>query len=315
VPDFLTTHKFWIVDRHSTSLILSQGETGIVEPIEMKYFPMRAAYVSSDLFHSNTLSSAETFLEGRHYDLLVKVPSAYDSPVQTALVFRRIGDQDINYAVNGRLFHGIKSTCYSVAMPAQNNIWETDISHGKNGAFLVGGRGTSRLWRVVNTEVDYAGRLNFTLTPIMLPNGLPSVNFTAVLDPVIRGEMEKHWSDVEDCLIRNRYYQLVTASKNVVESLLYYVLLDNSIIQIGANKDLAELLGRLKKILEDPQTESRLPFGYLDYHLMSKMRILHGSTHVGRVVASGNVIRYEMALTVVHDLIEVMRSAGLVPTP
>ncbi len=54
-----------------------------------------------------------------------------------------------------------------------------------------------------------------------------------------------------------------------------------------------------------------LPFGFLDYHLMSKLRILHGQCHSDRVMISGRLVEPEFALTVVADLVQVLMSTGL----
>lgn len=72
------------------------------------------------------------------------------------------------------------------------------------------------------------------------------------------------------------------------------------------DRGLAELGQRLKA----KQTLA-LPFDFLDYHVMSKLRILHGQCHSDRVVISGRLVEPEFASTVVPDLVQVLRSTGL----
>ncbi len=73
------------------------------------------------------------------------------------------------------------------------------------------------------------------------------------------------------------------------------------------------IAGGLEKlrIALDQKQPIRLPFSVLDYHLMSKSRILHGHTHTDRIVIEGRLVEPEFALTVAADVVEVLRSAGL----
>lgn len=49
----------------------------------------------------------------------------------------------------------------------------------------------------------------------------------------------------------------------------------------------------------------------LEYHLMRKLQILHGHTHSDQVVISGRLVEPGFAHTVVEDLVQVLRTAGL----
>ncbi len=82
-------------------------------------------------------------------------------------------------------------------------------------------------------------------------------------------------------------------------------------IMLG-NRDLAELLKKLNSVVTNTATKGTVPFDMLSYHLMHKMRILHGRTHVGRVVADGRTISPDLALTVAADLVEILAGIGLV---
>jgi hypothetical protein len=104
----------------------------------------------------------------------------------------------------------------------------------------------------------------------------------------------------------NIVFSLITAAKNVGESLVLAAL-GNSPGRMTFDRGLAEVGDRLKA-----KQALALPFDFLDYHLMSKLRILHGQCHSDRVVISGRLVEPEFALTVVTDLVEVLRSSGLV---
>lgn len=106
-------------------------------------------------------------------------------------------------------------------------------------------------------------------------------------------------------------YGVVTSAKNTAESLLYYFLLARGHIS-GGKGDLAALLEKFSLILSDAKAKSDVPLDFLAYHLIHKMRILHGRTHPGRVKIDGRAIEPELALTVAMDLVEVLRCAGFV---
>jgi hypothetical protein len=98
---------------------------------------------------------------------------------------------------------------------------------------------------------------------------------------------------------------LITAAKNVAESLVVFAL-GAPQKNLRLEKALEELGGRLWQ-----GQPTRLQFNILDYHLLSKLRILHARTHADRVVIDGRLVDPEFALTVVHDLVQVLRSTGL----
>jgi hypothetical protein len=97
-------------------------------------------------------------------------------------------------------------------------LWKGDILQGRLGYFLIGSTAAANLWRVTRVEVDYAKRYNFTLFPVKYAHGLPSPDFTIIGDLAIRQEIEQHWSELQDALVRNRYYGLVTAAKKCITS-------------------------------------------------------------------------------------------------
>jgi hypothetical protein len=101
------------------------------------------------------------------------------------------------------------------------------------------------------------------------------------------------------------YSSLITTAKNVAESLALCALgapkqcmtIDKSLREIGKRLEAKEAIG--------------LNLGSLEYHLMRKLQILHGHTHSDHVVISGRLVEPGFALTVVEDLVQVLRTAGL----
>jgi hypothetical protein len=184
-------------------------------------------------------------------------------------------------------------------------IWEGEIHQGRLGYFLIGSARQGNLWRVVRVETDYANRFVFTILPVILANGLPSPRFEKIEDTEIRGEVEHHWRDLQGALDQHSYRALVAAAKNVAEGLLYFATRE----QLGGKRaDMGNMLPVLRSLL-DKKEPTKLPFTELDYHLMSKLRLLHQRTHVEQGIV--RPLRPELALTAAQDLAEVLRSVAL----
>ena len=115
--------------------------------------------------------------------------------------------------------------------------------------------------------------------------------------------------------MRGLPYRTVNAAKDLCECLLLDTMVAADHVQIG-NRNFKDLLSKLRTVIDSQRqsTKGTVPFSYLHYHLMSKLRILHGHTHAGRVATSGK-LQPELALSVTQDLIEVLRSAGLAQAP
>jgi hypothetical protein len=311
MTEIANTTRLWVVNRHSTFLVLAQGLTGTPRPVEPAPVLYKSAYVQ---FTEGTdhLDHRQVDLDSSAVMLMARLPNPDGPPAQTAVIFLYLNDETISYVSNGRSFPSIAARAYGAAGPKRGGYgWASDITYGKHGHFLIGDSKSANLWRVSRVEVDYADRYNFTITPIVLAHGLPSADFSVVADPAIRQEIQQHWSELEDALVRQRSYGIVTSAKNVVESLLYYYLLAGSHISPG-NRDLADMLKKLESVIKGAQTKTTVPFDFLAYHLMQKIRILHGKTHIGRVVVEGRSIPLQFALTVATDLVEVLKGARLV---
>jgi len=161
----------------------------------------------------------------------------------------------------------------------------------------------------LTTPID----INFTLTPIVLAHGLPSPDFGTIADSAIRQEIQQHWSEIEDALVRQCSYGIGTSAENVAEGLLYYFVVAGSHISPG-NRDLAGTLKKLGSVMTVGSAKATVPFDVMTYHLVQRMPILHGKTHFGRVLTDGRPITLEFALNVASDLVEVLKCAGLVTT-
>jgi hypothetical protein len=309
MPGIGNARKIWIVTQTSLTPVVASGLTGTPEPLVPQPLLSPAVYVEAS--RGTDINIAAAGLTSPAVSLIAMLPSPDGPPVSLGLVFSWVRDTTISYQDGGRSFHGHWATEYDAATAGAGYIWESDRSQGVFGSFLIGAPHESALWRIRRAQVDRVGRYLFTLQPVKPAAGLPPPDFTAVTDQIIRTEMEKSWDDLVHALSGDRVSQVVTSAKQIVESLLYFVLLRGGHIRPD-NHELSALLAHLKGILEDKNKRQHAPFTDLDYHLIQKMRILHGGTHIGRIVINGRSVSTEFGMTVALDLIEILTSCGLV---
>lgn len=214
------------------------------------------------------------------------------------------------YDAGGRSFHGTPATTYRAIGSNSGYSWEGDLRSGRCGYFLVGSEQEANLWRIVRSEIDHAGRRTFTLIPVTLAQGLPAADFSVITDEAIRRETERNWQDLGHAFMGTRYVAAVSSAKQIAENLLCFFLIRDGYIKAG-NHEMNDLLKKVSTILNSKDRDHST-FKDLEYHLMHKMRILHGGTHIGRTLANGRAVSPELGLTVVTDLVEVLRSVGIV---
>ena len=298
--------KFYVAERHGAPLLLVPSLGGIPEVAVPAYPILRVGYLSPESAATEQgIAAAKTELQGRYPLLLMTMPCADGPPYRSGVIFRRSATVNINWT-DGR--HGKPLTSaeeYLAAVSLSLYSWGSDLQRKMPGYFLSGPSSADSLWRIARLELDVAGRQLFTLSPVQLASGLPDVDFTAVDNDILRQKLVNDWHEVQRCLASNLYSSLITAAKNVAESIVIFGVGDWS-EKMTFQHGLSELRTRL-----DAKQPCRLPFEFLDYHLMSKLRILHGSTHSDRVVVSGRLVEPEFALSVANDLVQVMRSTGL----
>ena len=305
MSDIANTSTLWIVDRHSTCLTLAPSATGTPEPVVPAPVVFRVAYVTQAEAEQGDIQRSWNSLNERFAHIGVKLPSADGLPAQSLIVFLWRTAGPISYAVSGRSFLQIEATAYVAGAPGQQMVWESEIHQGRLGYFLIGSARTGNLWRVVRVETDYANRFVFTILPVTLANGLPSPRFERIKDSEIRTEIEHHWRDLQNALEHHSHRALFAAAKNVAEGLLY---IETRELLGNKRADIGNMLPILRDLLAKKETKE-LPFTELDYHLMSKLRLLHQRTHVEQGIS--RPLQPELALTVAQDLAEVLRSVAL----
>jgi hypothetical protein len=298
--------KFYVAERHGAPLLLVHSVGGIPEVATANHPLLRVSYLSPESAASEQgIAQARTELQGQYPLLLLTMRCPDGPPYRSGVIFRRNQAVSINWT-DGR--HGkpaIAAEEYLAAVTLSMYSWGSDLMRGAPGYFLSGPSEASTLWKIARVEFDVAGKQIFTLSPVRLASGLPEVDFSSIANDILRQKLESDWSEVQRCVAGNIAFSLITAAKNIAESLVLAAL-GNSPGRMTFDHGLAEVGERLKA-----KQALALPFDFLDYHLMSKLRILHGNCHSDRVVVSGRLVEPEFALTVVTDLVQVLRSTGL----
>jgi hypothetical protein len=298
--------RLWIVDRNSGRTVMAQSvEDGVIEPVTPVASLFPVCYLSAGEAQQDKWQGAWNSIHDRFAYLAAKIASPDGPPTLVLLLYGWKGQTLFTYRVGSRPHHGEYGTVYQVAGPGQGGGWESEVNRGVYGYFLIGAPQGSNLWRIYRAEVDHVGRYNFSVTPVSLPHGLPAPDFKSV-DHDIREEMLLHWQELERAYVEHRSYALVTAAKNLGEGLLCWKLGD----QIGRKRpDIGNLLPALKLILDDKDAREGAPFSDLDYHLLSKLRLLHARTHPER--ATRDRLTPELALSAAQDIVAVLRSLRL----
>ncbi|MBI3679510.1 MAG: hypothetical protein HY235_03855 [Acidobacteria bacterium] len=304
------TLRLWTAMRREKVLILAPGEKGLPELISDSTPMMRACYLSPDGIDQHLEAGVD--LDVLNSSLLLRTGDSEALPTVTALLFSNNGEEDIAFNLDGHA-KKVRARLY-LAATASGSVWgwHSDLVQGKLGYFVTGMLNQRNLWRIRRVETDFANRLNFAIQPLVLPNGLPSLDLTAVQDQMVRQEVEQHWREFTEVSLRGLPYRTVNAAKDLCECLLLNSLVSAGHVQIG-NRSFKDLLDKLQEVIRKEQgtTTKSIPYTELHYHLMSKLRILHGRTHVGRVATSGRLTP-DLALTAAQDLIEVLRAASLI---
>lgn len=298
--------------RESQVLLLAPGPTGIPEPLSAPYPLLKVAYISRDLAGSDEhVRLAATELQSRYPTLMLMFPSPDGPPYRCGFMLSHARDIPQLPCAEGGRAHEVEAIEYAVACTLSRYTWGTDVIMGRPGYFLSGGANADHMWRVARVESDFAGRQVFSLVPVRLDTALPAADFASVDDALLRDRLVQHWNEVQAAVRGQLYGSLVTAAKNVAETLVTYGLAGENRKPI---RSFAEQLKHIKTLL-DAGRPLRVPFTEMDVHLMNKLRLLHARTHPDRVIREARPVSPELALTAAPDIAEVLVSVGLAEAP
>ena len=289
--------EFYLVKGRASFQVWIPGVGGQAYQISPTPRLLKAAYASPESVRYGQLETAKSNLRGEYPVLLLPVPHSFGAPLRAVRLFSR-GD-----------IPGIQATSNAITYLATTSqamySWIEDLKQGKRGFFLTGLPNAPDLWEIISCEPDAADRCIFVLSPVRLPHGLPTPDFSKITDATLRAEAQQHWTNLEQALIAHNPYALVNSAASLSEALLHAFLNTPG----RPKENLAEMLERLRKELE----KNNSAFSAVSYHFIQAVRILHQSTqHPGRVLTNGRSVRPGFALMIVEGMIEVLASLGIV---
>ena len=256
---------------------------------------VKASYVGAAEVRSGQLQFAQTVLRGQYPLLLLDVAHSYGPPLRAIRIFTR----------DASPVGPANAATYLATTSRAPYTWIEDLTRGKPGFLLTGLPKASDLWEIISCEPDPADRCTFVLSPVRLPHGLPTPDFTKISDPTLSAEAKQHWNNLEQAVVGHNAYGIVNSAASLSEALLQAFLGTKH----AHRSNLSEMLDSLRKELDKGQSA----FSPLSYHIMQSVRVMHQSTqHPGRVVSIGRSVRPGLALTIAEGMIDVLTSIGLV---
>jgi hypothetical protein len=284
--------EFYLVEGHASYEVWLPSIVGKPHLLTPAPRLAKAAYATAEEVRSGQLARATRALGGNPV-LILDVPHASGPPLRAVRLF------SANHIPPTAFPNAVTYLATTSRAPY---TWIEDLNRGKPGYLLTGLPNAADLWEIVRCEFDPADRGVFVLSPVRLPHGLPTPDFTTIQNPLLRAEAQQHWRNLEQAVVAHDPYGLVNSAASLSEALLRAFL-----VHPGPPK--TPLVDLLKRLLEEPNTV----FSPLSYHFMQTFRLMHQSTqHPGRVVSTGRPVRPGLALTITEGMVEILTSIGLV---
>lgn len=306
MSSMLGTLRLWVARRGDRVYVIAPGDSGLPEPVDELLPILRARYISPGSVDSE-LERGDNFFDSPNGCLVVRTGDDEAPPASTALLFAYEAAQQID-CKTGKHARKVDAHLYLAATKNGPWVWNSDLIQGTYGYFLIRGPGRANLWRIRRAEADFANRVSFTIVPVAPSNGLPTLNLASIHSDEMRQQIDQHWREFVEVFNRQLPYRTVNAAKDVCEYLMYDFLLRDGTIT-GGKHELGDLMKRLYERLQTGK-DPAMPFSWVHFHLMQKIRLLYGRIHAGRVASEG-AITTEIALSVSTDLVEVLSAAGL----
>lgn len=257
----------------------------------------RAVYVSSEQDLEKEMQSIGSALSGAWPKILLAILNTPEGPpYRTAKVFLHQGPISHKQIEDSGKIRLVSSAHYVAAGGGQ--AWDQDAAKGSLGLFISGANDRTNVWRVFRVEMDAFGSSVVTLSPLVLSGGFPELTFSDASEP-LRSEILGHYEELQRHVLSYSYRAAITSAKNIVEAI------------VSPNDNFSATLAKMgRSLLEAKEKKTKPTYPELVYHLAEKLRLLHQYTHAGGAVRKGRSVSPELALTVVHDLIEILRELG-----
>lgn len=279
----------------SRRIVQARGSDSYTRPVEIDL--RRAAYLSSRQDFEQEMRSISSALSGSWPKILLAFVNTPDGPpYRTAKVFLHQNLIQHKQIEDSGKIRVVSSSYYVAAGGGQ--AWDQDAEKGAVGFFVTGVNDRTNVWRVFRAEMDAFGSCVVTLSPLVLSSGFPELILPDLEEP-LRSEILGHYEELQRHVLSYSYRAAITSAKNIVEAI------------ISPRDNFASTLTKMGRgILEAKEKKIKSPSSELAYHLAEKLRLLHQYTHAGGAARKGRSVSPELALTVVQDLIAILREYG-----
>jgi hypothetical protein len=310
VPQVSSLNELYLLDRGAASVVLGVGRDGfpsLFEPQPLLYRAAELSQLDFDMQGEMALNRARGQLaSGRAF--LLPVPCPDGPPYRSFLYFTFQGTATgVSWHDGPHIRNGYSMQVYRATTDQAPYTWISDARQGNPGYFVTGPAGQDSLWRILRIESDALHRVVFTLAPVRWNARCPAVDFSKVPNVALATELQQQYDDLCRSVTNSAYRDIATKARNIAEGAISARLAETGQQSSGR---LFEDLQSVQKLLSDSQTRNCCGFRDIDYHLAQKIRLVHGRTHAAQVGVSGPFLRPEFALTVVEDLIELLKGLG-----
>jgi hypothetical protein len=292
--------ELFLLVRNNTILWLAPDGNGVAHALEPQPTLFRAAFSSSS--DDQSLLGARTWLASDRCWLMTFTASPDGPPHRWGLLFIFVDEIVVTFQDGSYTRPGKRALRYRRATKATSLTSYSESS----GYFLTGMEKDGALWRLTRQELDLLNQWVVTLAPVRLSSQMPRADFSSLKAPLLAKELAAQYDDLVRAITANTYREVVTKAKNIVEAIVA-----DRLGTVETSRDLHTNLQTIRKLMEANPEDGASGWSYLEYHLMQKMRLLHGQTHPTGPSKIGRSLRPEFALSTVEDLIELLRVWGL----
>jgi hypothetical protein len=297
--DVSETSDLYLLQRNNTALWLAPDLNGVGHVLSPQPTMFRAAYSPST--DEQTMHGARASLGSDRCWLLAFTACPDGPPHRWALLFIFVKEFSITIQDGPYTRPGKTVSWYRRATKVTSL---SSLGEGP-GFFLTGVEQDGALWRLTRQEFDSFNQWVLTLSPVRLSSSVPRANFSSLKAPLLAQEVAAQYQDMIRAVTANSYREVVTKAKNIVEAIVA-----DRLGTVEKSRDLYENLQTVKKLINASPQAGSSRWSYLEYHLMQKLRLLHGQTHPTGPAKAGRSLRPEFALSVVEDLIELLEVWG-----
>jgi hypothetical protein len=295
------------MDLHATSaqaLLLYKGKifsrdnvSGEGFPLDPQPFLVRACYISSEEQLQQSWPTILTTLKDLMPKQMLQLLLSPDGPPYRAARLFYFGGQDRITANKGKSDLTV-DVFYPVGDTGQP--WDIDTQRLKPGLFITGEGGPTNIWRIHRIERDaWRGPL-FTLAPLLLASGFPMLDLSGVHNADRRKEIVSHYDELQRCVITHSYRGAIARAKDIAEAL---------ITEKSGKPQSDPFHAKLEDIFAQLRVGKPL-LSWLTFTLCQKLRLVYKRTHPENALEEGRPVSPELALSVVHDLIEILNDLG-----